>query len=72
MASTLLGAPTLDQSEREPMKVDVALPWVDERAEQRCRDGPQLSSANALANESKFIKATLRTVPLSGEHLSHL
>src|SRR5260370_8294653 len=28
MASTLLGAPTLDQSEREPMKVDVALPWL--------------------------------------------
>ena len=72
MASTHLGAPTLDQSEREPMKVDVALPWVDERAEQRCRDGPQLSSANALANESKFIKATLDTMSLGDERPSHL
>ena len=71
MASTL-GAPTLDQSEGEPMKVGVALPWVDERAERRCRDRPQLSSANALANESKFIEATLDTMSLGDERPSHL
>ncbi len=54
------------------MKVGVALPWVDERAERRCRDRPQLSSANALANESKFIEATLHTMPLRGERPPHL
>jgi hypothetical protein len=72
MASTLLAAPTLDQSEREPMKVGVALSWVDGRAERGCRDRPQLSSASALANESKFIKATLHTVPLGGKRPSRL
>jgi hypothetical protein len=67
-----LRATTLDQSEREPIKVDVPLPSVDERAERRCNGRRQLSPTNAFANESKFIEATLHTMTLKGEQPSHL
>jgi hypothetical protein len=66
-----LRAPTLDQSEREPIKVDVPLSSVDKRAERRCRR-IWLSPTNALANESKLIEATLHTMPLRCERPSHL
>jgi len=67
-----LGAPTFDQSEREPSKVNVPLPWVDKRAERRRGCVRRLSPTDALASESKFIKATLHTMPLRAEHPSHL
>jgi hypothetical protein len=62
----------LDQSEREPIKVDVPLPSVGERAERRCNGRRLLSRTDALENESKFIKTALHTMALGSESPSHL
>jgi len=62
-----LGASSLNESERDPIKVfDVSLTSVGERAERQRSDRWKLSPTNARASERQVIKATLHTMALRG------